>query len=244
MTPTEKKELATQLRQKGYTYKEIAQETGYSVDWCKQNLKAVEKNSTEKQAIKEAVKLAQSNSGITQGEIMSLIKQSSPDAPQAEIEKAMRRFKAAINKEENTVIRPYWMRPEAAQESFNLMLSSVDSVQQSMDDAVLYVRKQLDLDQSYDKSIRYSIIQLLYCGGLSLDAVVAQCDRLSEIVNALNYKNNNTTESTTPLSTLNNITTQKCTLFGTIDEKVYCVDLHPAEDGSLVSLDDLDSYLY
>lgn len=33
------KELAFKLREQGYSYAEISQESGYSVDWCKKNLK-------------------------------------------------------------------------------------------------------------------------------------------------------------------------------------------------------------
>lgn len=187
-------EKAKVLREQGYTYQEIAEKLGCSVDWCKRNLKGVSKNTQEKKAIDKATKIAQSNEGITNGEIRQLVQIVYPYEEAKEYAtteaKAMARFKAAINKAENTLIRPYWMKPQEAHYSLKLILAAVDNINQSMTTEVDYIRKQLDQDQSYDMSIRYAIIKLLLGSGLVPEGAENHCNTLSEIALRLEEKNN------------------------------------------------------
>jgi hypothetical protein len=215
MTPQDKKQQAIELRAAGQTYQQIAESTGYSVDWCKKNLKDVEKNKDEKEAIKQAVKIAQSVTGITVAEIKYLVRSIYPQDGTKESqdmeEKAIKRFKAAIKKQPNTLIRPYWMQPENARISFNMLMSSVDNVMISLSEQVSYFRRELDLDSSYDLSIRYAIIKLLYGSGLTPEGVETHCDRLNDIVLMLEERNSDTgTDEGMHFMHSINTYTQKC----------------------------------
>jgi hypothetical protein len=236
MTPQEKKALAVQLRQAGHTYKEIAQQTGYSVDWCKHNLKEVQKNKDEKDVIKDCIKLAQSQTGITSGQIKRAVQlvypyQEGKEYAQLE-EKAIRRFRTAINKAPNTVIRPYWMQPQLAKFSLDTVLSAIDCTMQHMNDTVDHVRKQLNLDQSYDKSVRHAIISMLYCGGASTDVVVATCERWSESAIQLEKVNPSHSGGPNPYTSDAPIEycSQKCTLSSPVEEKCNSVELHHSDE--------------
>lgn len=193
LSAAQKKELAVQMRQAGSTYPQIAEATGYSLDWCKKNLGGVEKNQNERKAVKEAIKLAQCYKGITNGEIQQLIQTVYPYEDSKEYEqlmdKAMRRFKASINRAPNTLIRPYWMSYGRPQESFNLLLQATDTIMQTISSEVEFIRKQLDYNDSFDKSLRHAIINMLYCGGKSIGAVTADCERYENLVNQLKDRN-------------------------------------------------------
>lgn len=210
MTPQDKKQQAAELRAAGQTYQQIAESTGYSVDWCKKNLKDVEKNKDEKEAIKQAVKIAQSVTGITVAEIKYLVRSIYPQDGTKESQdmedKAIKRFKAAIKKQPNTLIRPYWMQPEDARISFNMLMSSVDNVMISLSEQVYYFRRELNLDATYDLSIRYAIIKLLYGSGLTPEGVETHCDRLNDIVLMLEERNSDGMHFLHSINTY----TQKC----------------------------------
>lgn len=190
------KGYATQLREQGLSYVEIAQETGYSVDWCKKNLKTVQKNKHEKTAVAEAIKKAKSKDGTTNGEIKYLVRSIYPvDGTKQQEEqekKAIARFKASIGRAEDTIIRPYWMQPENARMSFNLVLAAVDEIQQRMTDVVTNIRKTLDLDNSYDNSLRYAIIKMLQGSTLAQEGLENHCETLNNIANALEARNGKT----------------------------------------------------
>jgi hypothetical protein len=188
------KENAIALREQGLGYAEIAEQTGYSVDWCKKNLKGVQKNKQEKSVLAEAIRIAQSNDGITNGAIKYLVRGMYPvdgTKEQEDMEKkAIARFKAAINKTDGTLIRPYWMQPENARLSFTKVLSAVDIIQQRMTDEVTQIRKELNLDNSYDNSLRYAIIKMLQGSTLAQEGLENHCDVLNNIANELDKRNN------------------------------------------------------
>ncbi len=232
MTPQERQQQAVELRKVGQTYKEIAQTTGYSVDWCKKNLATVDKNSAEKHTIKEAIKLAQSNDGITGWQIEKLVRdvypQQSEQADKAYIDfinKAKVRFKTAINKEDNTVIRPYWMVPENGHTSLHLMLECVNSVQDSIDSCVTYMRQQLDLNDSHTRSIRFAVIKLLLDSNLAPEGVETCCDRLSTIAYKLDNPNDRVYCPPTLMHTVEDYTV-KCALNKPRSEKCISAEMH------------------
>ena len=187
------KQEAIALREQGLSYREIAQQTGYSIDWCKQHLKGVSKNKEEKDLLMEAVHLAQSNTGITTGDIIRLVQIMYPYNNTKEQEDAQRRgilrFKSYIKKQPNTLIRPYWMKPENANLSFQSILSIVDNVSIHMNEEIIAIRKQFDYDTSYDKSIRFAVIKMLYCSGLLKEGVENHCAMLEEVVVELEKRN-------------------------------------------------------
>ena len=243
------KEHATLLREQGLSYAEVAQQTGYSVDWCKKNLKDVQKNRHEKVVIEQAIKKAQSTDGISNGEITYLVRSIYPlDLNNKEyatmVEKAKARFKAAINKSPNTVIRPYWMQPENAQLSLNAVLSAVDNISQRMTDIVFDIRQSFGLDLSYDNSLRYAIIKMLQGSTLAREGMENHCNLLSEIANELDRRNRpDSCTFSAPLNTC----LQKCALFPTDSEKCIVHSSTLSEDvvldldiaDNLITLDEL-----
>lgn len=232
MAQQDRKQQAVELRKIGQTYKEIAQTTGYSLDWCKRNLAMVDKNSIEKQAIKEAIKIAQSTEGITGWEIEKIVRDVYPQQEDQTdkayidlVHKAKTRFKSAINKEDNTVIRPYWMMPNNGLTSLQLLMQSVNSVQDSMDDCVLYMRNQLNLNDSYSRSIRFTVIKLLLDSSLVPEGVETCCDRLDQIA----YKLDNPDDRVYRKPTLSHTVeyyTEKCALKKPRSEKCISVEIH------------------
>jgi len=184
------KVLATKLREDGLGYKEIAQQLGCSEAWCKIYLKHVKKNTAEKAAIKHCIELARSEDAITNSGIKQGIRSVYPfeDSKECALleKKAMTRFKNAINKAPNTVIRPYWMQPQNAQLSLDGVLEAVNDISMRMDDEVDAFRKKFNLNQSYDKSLRYTIIKMLYCSNLLPEGIENYCDYLSKVVSKLN----------------------------------------------------------
>ena len=231
MTPQERQQQAIELRKAGQTYKEIAQTTGYSVDWCKKNLAKVDKNSAEKHAIKQAIKLAQSNDGITGWEIEKLVRSVYPQEGQTDrayidlIHKAKTRFKAAINKEDGTVIRPYWMVPENGHTSLHLMLECVNSVQDSMDSCVTYMRQQLDLNDSHTRSIRFAVIKLLLDSSLAPEGVETCCERLSQIAYKLDNPDDRVYLAPALMHTVEDYT-EKCAPKKPRSEKCISAEMH------------------
>ena len=230
---------ATCLREQGMTYKKIAEELACSVDWCKQNLKSVSKNSAELKLIDECIILAKSEGALTNGQIKYTVRSIYPvdgSKEQKDTEdKAITRFKTAIRKEENTIIRPYWMQPENAKVSFDLVLSSVDEMSQRMTDCVDNIRQTLNLDASYDNSLRYAIIKMLQGSYLVPEGLENHCTTLANIADQLEERNNSDYTITTPYiysaekSTLKKPSVKKCIL-----------DETDVLDGNLITLEDLD----
>lgn len=250
---------ATELREQGWSYPQIAQELDCSVDWCKRNLASVSKNKNEKKVIEEAIKIAQSPDGITNRQIRHLVQTIYPYEATKEYEqiesKAMARFKAAINRTPNTVVRPYWMHPQNAQYSFNLVLSAVDAITHNMNDEVNYIRKQLDYGANVDPSIRFAIIKLLLGSGLVPEGAENHCNTLADIVNRLEDKNvivgeeaertdshciNTCTEKCAPKKP----SVQKCSVYeNTLSGADDSVVQYTPDDGVLVGIDDVPMWI-
>lgn len=233
------KVLATRLREEGLSYADIAKEVECSIDWCKQNLKGVSKNSIEKKAIAEAISLAQTKDGITNGEIKFAVRSVYPFENNKEYEtmekKAIARFKDAINKSENTVIRPYWMQPENAQISFNMVLAAVDNIGMHMTDEVDHIRKTLNFNQSYDNSLRYAIIKMLMSSTLCAEGIENHCDYLSNVANKLEAKNTDDYTLSTPIY----YSPSKCTLKQPTSEKCISAEEYTILEYEPIGLDDI-----
>lgn len=182
------KTKAIKLREQGMSYKDVAQELGCSEAWCKINLKSVQKNVGEKNAINHCISLALSLQGITYSEILRSIQSvySYADTKEQRVEerKAMTRFRNAINKVGGTVIRPYWMQPANAQQSLTSVLQAVDDISVRINDEIEFIRRKYDMNSSYDKSLRTTIIKMLMCSKLP-EGIEAYCDHLSSVANKL-----------------------------------------------------------
>ena len=185
---------AIELREQGLSYKDIASELGCSIDWCKQNLKAVSKNTQEKKLIKSLSLKAKSRQGITTGEILKELRTIQPNDFSKEQkvleDKAMKRLKDNLGKEPKALVRPYWMKPEDARLSLKLVLQAVNAIDERLYEYVNEIRQELNLDESYIKSLSYVINRLTFAGSaISPEPTQNFLDRMEKITNELEERN-------------------------------------------------------
>jgi hypothetical protein len=167
------KEKAKELRAFGKTYKEIAEELDCSIIWCKLNLKDVPKNNKEGATIKELIKDAKKPEGVTTSEIWTKMKIIYPnDSSLTNQENNMQdaknaaRFKYKIGKEEDTIIRPYWMPPTDAHLALKRVVQAVNLIDERLYEEVQGIIQELGLDETYIKSLTKAITRLTYGGSL------------------------------------------------------------------------------
>ena len=187
---TKTKEFATKLRQQGDTYQQIADKTGYSVAWCKLNLKEVVKDTKNMDLMTKCISLAQRNEGITNEEIFSLVRSTYPELTEYEdLQPISRKIKARLRQTDGCIIRPAWMVPNAAQMSMTTVLQAINTVELRLQDEIQSVMHSLNLDMSARYSIEYSIISML-AGGKYLRHTNTEtiCKRLQESIDMLEDK--------------------------------------------------------
>ena len=188
------KTKAIELREQGLTYKEISLELDCSLVWCKQNLKAVSKNTQERKLIKSLSLKAKSHQGITTGEIQKELRTIQPNdfsTEQKALEKkAMKRLKDNLNKEQDALVRPYWMKPTDARLSMKLVLQAVNAMDERLYEYVNKIRQELNLDESYIKSLSYVINRLTFAGSaISPEPVENFMLRMEKIADELELRN-------------------------------------------------------
>ena len=190
------KQQAIDLRKQGLSYAQIVKELGCSLGWCKLNLKEVPKNVNEKAIIRELVKKAKSNQGLTSGEIRSVcppvleepIENKSQQLLQEQ--KQMRRLKTKVKAEPDTIVRPYWMKPTAAKKSLDLVLQAVNLIDERIYEEVQAIIYELDLDETYIKSLTYAITQMSFGGNMLVPNNIRQLtESLVETANELEKRN-------------------------------------------------------
>lgn len=142
------KEKATQLRQQGFSYKEIASLLGCSEIWCKTNLKGVPKGSKEDQLKKTCIDLAKQPEGVDNytliGEIIKVFPEYFKDNSLTdEGMLLLNRVKHAITKEEGTLIRPTWLKPHHADDLFTSIIEIVDNLDRRMDEEIMGVIRRI-----------------------------------------------------------------------------------------------------
>jgi hypothetical protein len=146
-------------------YAEIAEKLGCSEVWCKKNLRGVVKNSSEKESIARCITMSLSKQGITYGEIareinasLGLYNTTNKEA----FDRAMARYKFSINKVEGSIIRPYWMSPDAAKPILQAVLREINDLDSRMYEGILNIRREFGLNESYDSSLYRVISGLMY----------------------------------------------------------------------------------
>lgn len=186
---------ATLLRQQGLSYAEIAKELNCSLDWCKRNLQDIQKNIKDKSIINDLVKQARTTEGLTASQIRKVLPTcddlSLNQKEQSEQElKAMRRLKTKVKAQDNTVIRPYWMKPTEAKRALDLVLQAVNLMDQRLYEEVQSIVQELELDETYIKSLSRAITQMTY-GGSTLvpSSCVDMCENLSKTADELEKRN-------------------------------------------------------
>lgn len=194
---------ALKLREDGKTYKEIAEELDCSVDWCKRNLQGHCKHTKEKPVVEKLTKRAKLKHGITSGEIKMEVRKLYPNDFSKEDKeneiKHINRFKAKVKKDKDSIIRPYWLVPENAQDIFYAVLRKLqerdDRLQEDIDD----IRQEFGLDASYSDSLAYALVTMSAKGSIIIKRPVAlEIDRIANIVEVLEERNNST-ETKKPL---------------------------------------------
>jgi hypothetical protein len=166
-------EQATLLRKQGLSYSAIAKELNCSIDWCKRNLSSVQKNIKENDTMKALVAKAKSTRGITSGEILKKAAEITPinpdwtDKEKSQNEaKVMQRLRTKVKAVDNTIVRPYWMKPEEAHKSLQLVLQAVTLIDERVYEQVQDIIQELDLDETYIDSLTRAITQMSYGGNL------------------------------------------------------------------------------
>lgn len=191
-------EQATILRKQGLSYPAIAKELNCSLDWCKRNLSDVQKNVKENDTMKVLVAKAKSSRGITSGEIARKAAEITPINPDWTAKeksqneaKVMQRLRTKVKTYDDTIVRPYWMKPEDAHKSLQLVLQAVNLIDERVYEQVQDMIKELDLDDSYIDSFTRAITQMSYGGNLLQHVNVRQLtESYAKTAEELEKKNN------------------------------------------------------
>lgn len=138
------KEKAAQLRQQGFSYKEIASFLKCSEIWCKTNLKGVPKGSKEDQLKMTCTNIAKQPEGVDNytliGEIIKVFPEHFKDNSLTdEGLLLLKRIKHHIKKEEGTLIRPTWLKPHHADDLFTSIIKIVDNLDRRVDEEIMEV---------------------------------------------------------------------------------------------------------
>lgn len=167
------KQEAIKLRELGLGYKEIAEKLGCSVQWCKVNLKDVQKNTKESNLTEKCISLGLRPEGITTVEIRKTLV-SEYDVTDTEgglTDEGLRlykKIKTKVREKEGTIVRPAWMVPEHVDEVFKAVLQAVDNIDRRIDEEIVDVISVInpskeDYDSTY-KSLQSQIFNLTYVG--------------------------------------------------------------------------------
>lgn len=191
------KEKAAQLRKEGLTYPQIAEVLGCSVGWCKKNLNGIMTNEEEESErfLEKCLNIAKAPAGITTSQILKIVmKPEDYEKTGTELKdfrKAiLRKYKSSI-KANGGIVRPSWMVPSRAHDSFKKLIEIVNELDERVYDYVLDFREEFGLDASHDKAIMFGIHQLCSVGlTMSTDVDVHSiCESFTKIANALENKN-------------------------------------------------------
>ena len=144
----ETEQKATELREAGFAYKQIAAMLDISEWWCKQNLKHVENKLKKK--YEAMYTKSKTSTGISKSEIGSEL--DIYNLPEQDVSKSMntavRRIRS--NNKEN-VVRPDWMVPEAARFMTNAVVRVSMDVEDRCHEEASYLYHVLKENTEQDK---------------------------------------------------------------------------------------------
>ena len=216
-------EKAKQLRQQGKTLQEVADILNCSLAWCKANLKGTKQVSKDKDLIDTIRTKGKSKDGIAGTEVRFLVKNAYQQLEGAELESKLSTIKKAARRDnKDVVIRPYWMIPEQAYDCTTMMLELAQEVYEMKDYLAKKYRKHFDLGDSFHNNIVYSLTTMSAgdYNKLMPQGLLEYGRQLGQIQDALTDRHNNKTN------------------------KVSIVDDFVQEEDTLITLDDLDSFMY
>jgi len=189
------KKLGELLRSKGNSYKDIADALQCSVAWCKLNLKDVVQLTPEIESVKELTVKAKSKDAITSGDITVATRKLYPTnnftkEQKEEDLKNIKRIRDKVKVDDDSVIRPYWLVPDQATESFHALLRLLEERDNRDQEDIDNYRAQFGLDTSYSESIGYALLSMSARGSKILKrSVVTEINRIADIAEVLDARN-------------------------------------------------------
>ncbi len=181
------KQKAEDLRRKGLTYKEIssALDGAVSVDWCKRNLKAVQKEKITDACIEELIKEATKPEGISVYEANAIIyKHNQHKALSKDAVSNLR--KKAKRTNEDCVFRPAWLDPVKPQESYKTMFAYIDHLINEVENVVRWYCDTYPLTNP--SAVRYELTKYLF-PKISGETLAGRTMRTEDIVETLASRN-------------------------------------------------------
>lgn len=181
------KERALELRKKGLTYKEIssALDGAVSVDWCKRNLKAVQKEKITDACIEELIKEATKPEGISVYEANAIIyKRNQNKALSKDAVSNLR--KKAKRTNEDCVFRPAWLDPVKPQDSYKTMFAYIDHLINEVENVVRWYCDTYPLTNP--SAVRYELTKYLF-PKISGETLAGRTMRTEDIVETLASRN-------------------------------------------------------
>lgn len=181
------KERALELRKKGLTYKEIssALDGAVSVDWCKRNLKSVQKEKITDACIQELIKEATKPEGISVYEANAIIyKHNQNKALSKDAVSNLR--KKAKRTNEDCVFRPAWLDPVKPQDSYKTMFAYIDHLINEVENVVRWYCDTYPLTNP--SAVRYELTKYLF-PKISGETLAGRTMRTEDIVETLASRN-------------------------------------------------------
>lgn len=211
------------LRQEGKTLQEVADIVGCSLAWCKANLKGTKQVSRDKELIEGIRTKGKSKDGIASTEVRILVKNEYPNLEGNELEDKVTAIKKAARRDnKDVIIRPYWMVPEQARDCTTMMLEFAQEIYELKEYLAKKYRREFDLDESAHNTVIYSLTTMSAgeYNKLMPQGLIEYGRQLGQIQDALEDRHNGKPSTVT------------------------VVEDFAQETDTLVSLDDLDSFMY
>jgi DNA-binding Lrp family transcriptional regulator len=142
-------------------YKEISEQLGVSVDWCKRNLKSVKKDSDiiTEACVNELVSKATKPEGLTVYEANAIIFKHHKEKQLSKDQIRNIRDKA-IDKNSDCIFRPPWVDATAPTKSYKSMLAYTSHMVDEMDNVVRWYCESHPTVNPH--SVRYEILKHLF----------------------------------------------------------------------------------
>lgn len=155
------KQKAVDLRLSGLTHQQIADQLGCSLDWCKQNLKGIGKQTKHSLLIDQVRQIGRTVKGITNLDVFMLIKNAYPQLPAKDLTELISDIKKAARRGcKDVTIRPDWMPPETSKRSLETMISMGQEVYEFKQSLAEKYREEFNLDADYQSGIVYELSKL------------------------------------------------------------------------------------
>lgn len=188
---------AVSLRKEGKTYKEIVELCGeidpdktVSLDWCKRNLKDIEKQKLSPEQAAEAVCLEQITAlailpkGISSSECKLIIKHNHKLSDPEEIFKLYKKYKAkVVSTTPEAFFRPSCLQPNQAMQSFQKILSSGNYIYDVVADYVSDICQQYP--EVYSNAVRRELASIIFPELKLMGGGSVRCSYLERAVEAL-----------------------------------------------------------